>query len=129
MIELQTDRPKQPLTPLEPLAVIEIPTDPDVLVPKISPESIRDIEEMGVSTPSDISESPSEAELTQLIEDVLIAHTKGGYYFRIEDIGKPELKMRLRTHAALLGFKSQAIKLDGKSTRVWLHSDYPFSQA
>jgi hypothetical protein len=91
---------------------------------KISPQSIRDVKGAGISTPSDIPESPSEAELTRLIEGVLIAHTKGGYYFRIEDIGKPELKMSIRKQAALLGFKSEPIGIDGKQTRVWLNREH-----
>jgi hypothetical protein len=97
----------------------------DTPAPKISPESSRDIEEMSISTPSDISESPSEAELTQLIEGVLRTHVpSGGVYFRIEDIGKPELKMSIRKQAALLGFKSEPIGIDGKQTRVWLNREH-----
>jgi hypothetical protein len=101
----------------EPTAISAEPEQPE---PKRSPVSSRDSGEAGTST----SELPSDLELAQLIESVLVPRSTGGYYFRIDDLGKPELTKTIQKQAKLMGFESQAVKIDGKSTRVWLNKSY-----
>ncbi len=90
---------------------------------KSSPVSSRDVDGVGTSTPH----SPALPELTQYIESALKPHSTGGYYFRLEDIGKPELDRQIQQQAKLMGFSSTPIRLEGKqgkSIRVWLNRDY-----
>jgi hypothetical protein len=98
----------------------EISAEPEQIEDKSTPVSSRDSGRAGSST----SELPSDLELAQLIEGVLVPRSTGGYYFRIEDIGKPELNKTIQNQAKLMGFSSQAVKIDGKSTRVWINKSY-----
>jgi hypothetical protein len=90
------------------------PVEPRAINSKISSESSRDLNKADTSS----------SEFTQYVEPLLRAYASGGYYFRFDDIGQPELRAVITKQANYLGFKSIAVRIDGKSTRVWLNRDY-----
>jgi hypothetical protein len=87
---------------------------PEQIEDKSSPVSSRDLTSAGTSTP----------EFDRYAVPILKPYTSGGYYFRFEDIGQPDLKGTIQRQAKQLGFKSDPKQIDGKMLRVWLNREY-----
>lgn len=92
---------------------------PEQIGAKRSPVSSRDSCEAGTSTSETV-----DPDIQQAIIAVLKPYPSGGYYFRIDDIEQPGLRAVIEQQAKLMGFSSQAIKIDRKPTRVWLNREY-----
>jgi hypothetical protein len=63
-------------------------------------------------------------EFDRYVVPVLKAYPSGGYYFRMADLGQPELKPIIQRQAKTLGFSSTTKKIEGKSIRVWFNQGY-----
>jgi hypothetical protein len=74
--------------------------------------------------PIDHKADETNSEFDRYAVPVLKAYPSGGYYFRMEDLGQPELKPIIQKQAKLLGFSSTTKKIEGKSIRVWFNQGY-----
>jgi hypothetical protein len=63
-------------------------------------------------------------EFDKYVLPLLKTRPSGGYYFPSGDLGQPEQIDIIHAQAKQLGFKSDTIKVKGKSTRIWLNKDY-----
>jgi hypothetical protein len=92
---------------------------PEQIGAKRSPESSRNSGEAGTSTSETV-----DPDIQQAIIATLKPYPSGGYYFRLDDLAKPELKATSMAQAKQMGFSSQGVKIEGKSIRVWLNKEY-----